>query len=204
MRCYIEKQGLSVTVYHEDKNLTELCMSDDNFDINENDIVDLTKQQLARIEDKEFRKGKRCYTTNLSSYTYEIPREKRVDKEIRKLEVDTEIEKYIKKIIKTPISKIKKKADEVSYRVDGYIRNDLYDVLTKYAKKNNKTTITISNVKMFAKSMRDYICPTELIRNIRRKGIYLYFKEDGIWTGNRELDIDLGVLIMLALCVNVD
>lgn len=205
MRYYIEKQGLHTKFYSaDDFMLSEEHTSDKDYDITDNDIVDISNEECQKIEDKEFHRGKRCYFSGLSSYTYYINKEKRVSKEIRNSEIDTEIERYLNKVIKTPMSKYKKLGEKTSVGAYNYIRNDLYSVFTEYSQNNEKNTITISSIETLANSVRDHIGTVDLIRNIRRKGVYIYFKEDGIWTGNRESDIDLGVLIMLALCVELD
>lgn len=168
----------------------------ERYDINPNEIVDET--QLSRLISEESAKGKRCLVGALLSSNNILRAEKRLGSNIRSLQIDTDIESVLEKLINMTYKERKKFAEK--YKTANHEGCEVVSAITDYVKEKQKITVTISSVALLSKAVGSHTEAIAVIRNLRRKDIYIYFKDDGLWTGKLIHDMDIGSLAVLALC----
>ena len=67
--------------------------------------------------------------------------------------------------------------------------------LLQYAQNKKTSTIFIRNIDVLVRSVGCNYCTIDLIKDLRRKGVYLMFAEDDMGTINTDLDMQLGAKI---------
>jgi len=123
--------------------------------------------------------------------------ERRVDNSVRHLEIDVDIEKVLKRLSRLTVERRYKISQK--YGVGDYESCTICENVRQYVKDKNISTVTVSSVKLFAKALQNIVDVRNVLHNLKREGIYIYFKEDGLWTGNDIQSIDIGALAALAI-----
>ena len=197
MKCFVLNNGLEVSLYP----IEDVDLAKKYYGIQEDDIFELDQEQVYSIGYKATIAGKICSLGNLFNLNNDVLAEKRLNNTIRNLQINFKIEKVLKKF-KELSDEQREEIEEETGIVDS-VSCDIYSEIEKYAKQNKVSTITVSSVFLFVRAVGDYIQAINLLRNLRRNGIYIHFKNDGLWTGMQTHDFDIGALCVLAICTDL-
>ena len=186
-KYYVETIGLETAEYlvtdEDDSRLKK-------YDIKPEELID--KKQSSKIMSKAV--GRRCYGV-IGNLECDQIIERRLERNIKELQIDEEIEKFLKKASK--VSPERKKKFVEKFGAPAYRYNDVCKEFERYAREKNISTITISSVELFTKAIDDLWYLQHTVNLLRKKGIYIYFKENGLWTGNPIHLVDVGQLSVL-------
>ena len=189
-KYYIEKIGLELNTY---------CIKDgedyQKFGIKDEDILE--KKDYLKTLSKERKKCLNITYDGIDGLGHEITAESRVDNSVRHLEIDDDIEKVLKRLSRLTVEQRYKISQK--YGVGDYAICTICENVRQYVKDKNISTVTVSSVKLFAKALQNIVDVRNVLHILKREGIYIYFKEDGLWTGNDIQCIDIGALAALAI-----
>lgn len=198
-KYFVSREGVVTSFYHiEDENID---IAKNRYGISPNEILSLNGEQISSIIDQAHEAGKRCTFRTLDNLDSIVVAEKRLDTNIRNLKIDAKIE--------TILMKLKELTDEQRLEIAERIGTGDYETCTifseikEYAESKKVTTVTVSSVYLFTRAVEDVMQAINLLRNLRRIGIHIYFKNDGVWTGKPIHDLDIGALCVLAMCDDV-
>lgn len=193
-KYYVEREGLETGLYQvEDVNYAKNC-----YGIYPNEIIELDGEELSHLVYKEEASGRRCFFGNLCNLDNIVIAEKRLGKNIRNLQIDTKIESVLENFRNMPYEERDKIADKLG--VANYEGCEIYSEITEYARKKGISTITVSSVALFSHAVGSEKEGINVLKNLRRDGIHIYFKNDGLWTGKPIHDMDIGAILVLAWC----
>lgn len=197
MKYFVLNNGLEVSLYP----IQDVDLAKKYYGIQEDEILELDEKQVYSIGYKATVTGKSCSFGNLLNLNNEVVTEKRLDNTIKDLQINFKIEKVLKRFKELSHEKRVEMEEETGFA--DAVSCDIYSEIEEYAKKNKVSTVTVSSVVLFARAVGDYIQAINLLRNLRRNGIYIHFKNDGLWTGMQTHDFDIGALCVLAICTDL-
>lgn len=196
-KYYIEREGLETGFYQ----VENVNYAKNSYGIYPNEIIELDREELSHLVYKEEASGRRCCFGTLCNLGSIVTAEKRLGKNIRNLQIDTKIESVLENFKNMTYEEREKYADELE--VANYESCEIYSQITEYAREKRISTITVSSVALFSRAVGSEKEGINLLRNLRRDGVHIYFKNDGLWTGKPIHDMDIGALSVLAFCVDI-
>ncbi len=196
-KYYVERKGLETGFYQvEDVDYAKNC-----YGIYPNEIIKLGREELSQLVYKEEINGRRCSFGSLCNLDGIVIAETRLGKNIRNLQIDTKIESVLENLRNMTYEEREKMSDELD--VANWESCEIYSQITEYAREKRISTVTVSSVALFSRAVGSEFETINLLRNLRRVGVHIYFKNDGLWTGKPIHDMEIGALSVLAFCADI-